>query len=142
MGRESDGRVQYVEPSVPPLASTEEVRQARDTLIPTEGATVATIENFSYALAEVGVGDTLTWTNVDGVPHTVTAGLDGEAVNFDSGLIGPGQSFAVRFDQPGVFPFACALHPSMTGVCRWVSRHLDVQCPADATASGDDLAGD
>ena len=103
-------------PSVPPLASTEEVRQARDTLIPTEGATVATIENFSYAPAEVGVGGTLTWTNVDGVPHTVTAGLDGEAVNFDSGLIGPGQSFAVRFDQPGLFPFACALHPSMTGV--------------------------
>ena len=102
-------------PSVPPLVSSDEVRPSRDAFVPAEGATVTTIENFSYAPTEVGVGNTLTWTNVDGVPHTVTAGLDGAAVNFDSGLIGPGQSFAVRFDQPGLFPFACALHPSMTG---------------------------
>ena len=102
-------------PSVPPLVSTGEVRQSRDTFVPVDGATVATIENFNYAPTEIAIGETLTWTNVDGVPHTVTAGIDGEAVNFDSGLIGPGQSFAVRFDQPGLFPFACALHPSMTG---------------------------
>ena len=102
-------------PAVPPLSSTEEVRQARDAFVPVEGATVSTIENFSYTPTQIGVGDTLTWTNVDGVPHTVTAGSDGEAVSFDSGLIGPGQSFAVRFDQAGLFPFACALHPSMTG---------------------------
>ena len=102
-------------PSVPPIVSTDELREANDAFVPVEGASVATIENFSYAPTEVGVGETLTWTNVDGVPHTVTAGLDGEAVDFDSGLIGPGQSFAVRFDQPGLYPFACALHPSMTG---------------------------
>ncbi len=103
-------------PSVPPQVSTEEVRQARDVFAPEAGVTVSTIENFSYTPTNVGVGETLTWTNVDGVPHTVTAGLDSEAVTFDSGLIGPGQSFAVRFDQAGLFPFACALHPSMTGV--------------------------
>ena len=102
-------------PSVPPIVSTDELREANDAFVPVEGALVATIENFSYAPTEVEVGETLTWTNVDGVPHTVTAGLDGEAVDFDSGLIGPGQSFAVRFDQPGLYPFACALHPSMTG---------------------------
>ena len=102
-------------PSVPPLVSTDEVRQAKDVLLLSEGASVATIENFSYSPAEIGVGETLTWTNVDGVPHTVTVDAGGETVPFDSGLIGPGQSFAVRFDQPGLFPFACALHPSMTG---------------------------
>ena len=102
-------------PSVPPLSSTDEVRQARDAFVPVEDATVSTIENFSYTPTKIDIGDTLTWTNVDGVPHTVTAGPDEEALSFDSGLIGPGQSFAVRFDQAGLFPFACALHPSMTG---------------------------
>ena len=102
-------------PAVPPLSSTDEVRQARDAFVPVEGTTVSTIENFSYTPTKVAVGETLTWTNVDGVPHTVTADLDREATTFDSGLIGPGQSFAVRFNQAGFFPFACALHPSMTG---------------------------
>ncbi len=105
-------------PAVPPVVSTDEVRKGRDTQAPVEGSAMATIENFSYAPARVGVGEALTWTNVDGVPHTVTAGADGEGVSFDSGLIGPGQSFAVRFDQPGLYPFACALHPSMTGTVR------------------------
>lgn len=103
-------------PNVPPVVSIEKVRYERDVFVPVEGATVSTIENFSYTPTSVGVGETLTWTNVDGVPHTVTAGLDGDRVNFDSGLIGPGQSFAIRFDQPGLFSFACSLHPSMTGI--------------------------
>lgn len=101
-------------PSVPPLASKEEVRQIRDAVLPESGAT-ATIENFSYTPSEVAIGENLTWTNVDGVPHTVTAGSASGVGDFDSGLIGPGQSFAVRFDQPGLYQFACSLHPRMTG---------------------------
>ena len=102
-------------PSVPPLASTDEVRQSREVLAPVEGGAVFAIENFTYGQQDIGVGETLTWTNVDGVPHTVTTDAEGVGPAFDSGLIGPGQSFAVRFDQPGSYPFACALHPAMTG---------------------------
>ena len=34
---------------------------------------------------------------------------------FDSGLVGPGQSFALKFDRPGTYSFACTLHPAMIG---------------------------
>ena len=56
------------------------------------------------------------WTNVDGVPHTVTSGSQGVAEEgFDSGNIVPGQSFVLRFDQPGEYSYTCTLHPSMNG---------------------------
>jgi plastocyanin len=56
------------------------------------------------------------WTNVDGVPHTVTFGSQGVAEDgFNSGYIVPGQSFAFKFDQPGEYRYTCTLHPSMNG---------------------------
>jgi plastocyanin len=60
------------------------------------------------------VGETLVWTNVDGVPHTVTSGSRGQAEpGFDSGFIGPGQSFVLKFNEPGEYSYTCTLHPFM-----------------------------
>ena len=68
-----------------------------------------------FGTATVKVGDTLTWTNVDGVAHTVTAGSGGRSNGgFDSGFVGPGGSFQVKFDQPGRFSYTCTLHPFMS----------------------------
>ena len=103
-------------PSVPPIVSTDQVRPWREAQAPGEGTTVVAIENFAFAPASIKVGETLTWTIVDGVPHTVTSGSEGDGADFDSGLIGPGQSFSVRFDEPGRYPYVCALHPTMTGM--------------------------
>ncbi len=76
-----------------------------------------TIENFSHRNAQIQVGETLVWTNMDPVPHTVTFGSRGVAEpGFDSGLVGPGQSFALKFDRPGTYSFTCTLHPAMNGV--------------------------
>ena len=70
---------------------------------------------------EVSVGDTVTWTNDDTQPHTVTAGENGQpSGEFDSSpnfnpLIAPQQTFEHTFTQAGEYPYYCALHPNMVG---------------------------
>lgn len=66
---------------------------------------------FEPPSAIVGAGGTVTWTNTDGIPHTVTA-TDG---SFDSGIMMPGDTFSYRFDQLGTVPYRCILHPGMEG---------------------------
>ncbi|MGJ7611982.1 MULTISPECIES: plastocyanin/azurin family copper-binding protein [unclassified Variovorax] len=70
------------------------------------------IRNFAFEPAQitVEVGQTLTWQNDDGAPHGVvfkdgTAGID---------LLLPGKAFARSFDKPGVYDYACPVHPYMT----------------------------
>ncbi len=102
--------------NIPPLMPAEELRETRTIDYTREGyGYVATIiENFSHRDARIKVTETLVWTNTDAVPHTVTLGSRGVAEpGFDSGLMGPGQSFALRFDQPGIYLFTCTLHPTM-----------------------------
>jgi plastocyanin len=66
---------------------------------------------FDPTVQTIRVGTIVTWTNVDSVPHTVTA-LDG---SFDSGNLDPGESYVHAFDQAGSFAYACSYHPGMTG---------------------------
>ena len=72
------------------------------------------IVDFSYdpAEIEIAVGDTVTWTNQDGVPHTVTAG-DRDVLQ--SGAIAPGDSFRQRFEGVGEFEYFCEFYPDMLG---------------------------
>ena len=102
-------------PKVPPVVSAGDIRQSRSAAIPQDAVSLA-IEYFSHREARLMVGQTVAWTNVDEVPHTVTLGSSGMAVEgFDSGNIAPGQSFGVRFDQPGEYHYTCSLHPFMNG---------------------------
>ncbi len=97
-------------------AACQEADSRVSLLVTAEGEVVTTIENFSHRNAQIKVGETLVWTNMDAVPHTVTLGSRGVAgLGFDSGLMGPGQSFALKFDQLGTYSFTCTLHPSMNG---------------------------
>ena len=82
----------------------------------TQPAAVAagiTIQNFSFGPAELTVpaGTTLTVTNADSDPHTLTAD-DG---SFDTGRIEPGVSATITLDQPGTYTYHCNFHESMTG---------------------------
>jgi plastocyanin len=61
--------------------------------------------------AAIEPGDTVTWTNNGAVPHTVTA----ENGLFDSGVLDPGESFAVDFDGQGTVTYYCTIHPEMRG---------------------------
>lgn len=77
------------------------------------GAVSVSIADNTYAPADmsVDVGGTVTWTNEDEAPHTVTFDDDGPA---GSGQLGQGDSFDTTFDTPGTYRYVCAVHPDMT----------------------------
>jgi len=66
---------------------------------------------FAPADLTVDKGTTVTWNNDDSTTHTVTAG----SKVFDSGNLEKGKSFSYTFNEPGVFEYACTIHPSMKG---------------------------
>lgn len=67
--------------------------------------------------AKVKTSTTITWTNDDTLPHTVTSGNadTGSSGEFDSGIVMGGGSFTHTFDKAGSFDYYCALHPYMIG---------------------------
>ncbi|HEX2173838.1 MAG TPA: cupredoxin domain-containing protein, partial [Dehalococcoidia bacterium] len=116
------------EPSTgPPAAAGEQVgtpiaapAEATETSAPGELADGEASEGTSVEIKDyafnpptltVPAGSTVTWTNVDAVPHTATA-QDG---SFDSGNLNPGQSFAFTFPTPGSHPYVCQYHAGMQG---------------------------
>ena len=70
-----------------------------------------TIEGFAFSPAtlEVAAGDSITFTNNDGAPHTATA-ADGA---FDTGRLNRGESATVTVANAGEHAYACAFHPNM-----------------------------
>lgn len=61
--------------------------------------------------ATTKAGTTVTWTNNDSVPHTVTAPQAG----IDSGTIEPGKTFAFAFQKAGTVDYVCTIHPGQKG---------------------------
>jgi plastocyanin len=68
---------------------------------------------FLPTVLHVEEGAEVTFVNNDPEPHTVggAAGSFGEAHK----EIPPGGEIGFRFDEEGVFPYFCVLHPGMTG---------------------------
>jgi plastocyanin len=60
----------------------------------------------------IGVNNTVVWKNNDNVIHTVTGA---NITGFNSGDIAPGASFSYTFNTPGVYPYHCLIHPTMSG---------------------------
>ncbi len=52
----------------------------------------------------VNVGDTVNWTDVEGI-HTTTS-LPGQAESWDSGLLYTGESFIHTFGTPGTYTYS------------------------------------
>jgi plastocyanin len=71
-----------------------------------------TIDNFTFSPAElkVKVGDTVTWTNHDDIPHTVVS-----AGKFRSKAMDTDGTFSFTFTMAGEYKYFCSLHPHMTG---------------------------
>ncbi|HTS39903.1 MAG TPA: plastocyanin/azurin family copper-binding protein [Xanthobacteraceae bacterium] len=71
------------------------------------------ITNFAFAPGTITIkaGESVTWINNDGAPHTVTF-KDG-SVKSDSLL--PGGTFSHVFEQPGAYDYYCSFHEFMTG---------------------------
>ncbi len=86
---------------------------------PATGITHLTMQNSAYQPTniQVKVGTTVTWTNQDNVPHSVTFknGMK------DSGLLSQGQSFSYTFNTPGTYQYYCTVHPYMVATVTVVS---------------------
>ena len=81
------------------------------------GTAAVDIPSISFEPAEITVkaGTTVTWTNSDDLPHTVTK-ESGPGPDFDSGDLDPGSGeFEQTFDQPGTVDYVCTIHPGQAG---------------------------
>ena len=70
-----------------------------------------TIKNFDYSpmMLSISAGETVTWKNLDGEPHTVVS-TDGL---FRSQALDQNDSFSFKFDKPGTYKYVCSIHPKM-----------------------------
>ncbi|WP_037570548.1 cupredoxin domain-containing protein [Phaeacidiphilus oryzae] len=66
---------------------------------------------FSPASLSVHVGDTVTWTNEDTAPHTVTTTSGPKQLS--SPQLQKGQSWSYTFTTAGTYSYYCAVHPDM-----------------------------
>lgn len=60
-------------------------------------------------------GTTVTWENIDYVPHGIVSDEDA-APDVTSGEIGPGESFTILFEKRGVIAYHCPYNPEMRGM--------------------------
>jgi len=74
-----------------------------------------TIDNFTFTPPELKlkVGDTVTWTNHDDIPHTVVS-----AGKFRSKTMDTDNTFTFTFTAAGDYKYFCSLHPHMTGMIK------------------------
>ena len=66
---------------------------------------------FGPAKTTVAPGQSVTWTNADDSPHQIVVA----AKSVRSDVMLKGQSQSIKFDEAGMFPYACGLHPGMKG---------------------------
>lgn len=81
------------------------------------GAIVQTdIAGFRLENLTIALGSTVTWTNRDNAPHTVSHGdspsVDGSP-EFRSSTFTKEGTFTHTFDTAGTFAYFCEVHPSM-----------------------------
>lgn len=67
--------------------------------------------SFNPGTITIAVGDTITFTNQDGAPHTATA----EDGSFTTATLRKGKSETLSFDKAGTYAFFCKIHPGMKG---------------------------
>ena len=91
-------------------AATTAAKVCTDSTDPTDVA--ASVGGNEWAAVSAAVGDVITWTNSDGVPHKVS--LDDGSCAMAANIPGGGTKSLV-FSVAGAFPFHCAVHPSMKG---------------------------
>ena len=93
-----------------------------------------TINGFRYGPGDLRVeaGHTVTWTNADDAPHTVTTTSGPQAVA--SPELTKGDSFRFAFTSAGTYEYTCALHPDMAGSVVVVPASAAVSGPAPTPA--------
>jgi amicyanin len=72
-----------------------------------------TIDNFTFNPQKLTVkaGTTVTWTNMDDIPHAIAA----VSKQFKSKTLDTDDAYSFTFTTPGSYEYFCSLHPHMTG---------------------------
>lgn len=87
-----------------------------ETAQPTSGTQTHNIElkSFAFNPAEItiNVGDTVIWTNMDSVSHTITSDSGTE---LNSPTLSKGKTFSYIFNTAGTHEYHCSIHSSMKG---------------------------
>ena len=80
-----------------------------------EGDSTLLIEGCQYerTVFYIEPGSTVTWDNRDPVPHTVTGAF--LSIGSDRMIEAGDDPVSYTFDNAGVFPYYCVLHPGMAG---------------------------
>lgn len=98
-----------------PRAGREATPEASPQATPVSSGQQASVSivdlSFKPPRLEVTVGTTVTWSNDEAIPHTVTSSGD----TFDSGTLEEGETFVQTFDTAGIYDYFCAIHPNMQG---------------------------
>jgi plastocyanin len=76
------------------------------------GANEVWIQNsaFNPATITINTGTVITWTNKDGVSHTVTS----DTYQFSSGNIAGNETYTNTFSSAGTYVYHCSIHTNMT----------------------------
>lgn len=72
----------------------------------------ATVSGNTWGPVSAAVGDVISWTNADSVPHKV--GLDDGSCTMSANITG-GAPQSLVFTAAGSYPFHCTIHSSMKG---------------------------
>lgn len=108
--------VQQPPAEAPPVVPPAEIPPVAPPVAEEKMETAATTHNveikgfaFNPPVINIKKGDSITWTNQDGVGHTATG--DG----FDTGILMKGESKTIAFNEVGEFRYICTPHPNMRG---------------------------
>jgi amicyanin len=98
--------------AAPATPQTRAETSASVTVAPQPTAASVSISGFAFGPATLTVkkGATVTWTNRDTAPHTVTSD-SGSVLGSDT--LKTGQSYSATFTEAGTFSYHCAFHPMM-----------------------------
>ncbi len=82
-------------------------------VVNTKSSVAIAIKDLKFSTPTVSVkkGTTITWTNKDGIGHTVTGDNGGP----NSSLLTQDATYSYTFDKIGTYKYHCSPHPFMTG---------------------------
>lgn len=94
-----------------------DVNDDNDIDVPTPPAVVEIVgQSYSPSNLQVESGTTVTWENDSDLVHTVTSGSDRQHDDmFNSGDLGPGDTYSFTFEDAGTYDYFCIPHPGMEG---------------------------
>ena len=91
---------------------------------------------FSPKVVTIQVGGTVTWTNTDGIAHSVAAA----DFSWYSDSLQPGATYSYTFNVPGTYNYICGIHPFMTGTVIVVPPPGSTDTPVAAPPPATDTA--